>query len=54
MSQFFTIMDWALKKDRATMVITATSRPEHRYTEYQYIHHLPLCGPSSSPFFQAR
>ncbi|PIL24608.1 hypothetical protein GSI_12492 [Ganoderma sinense ZZ0214-1] len=28
-------MDWALKEDRATMVITATSQPEFRYTDYQ-------------------
>ncbi|KAM5530937.1 hypothetical protein V8D89_015382 [Ganoderma adspersum] len=35
MPQFFRCVDWALKPDRATMVITATSQPEFRYTEYQ-------------------
>ena len=53
MSQFFKVIDWALKKDRATMVITATSRPEHRYTEYQYVHHhLLLRASFSSPPFR--
>ncbi|EIN09720.1 CFS1-like protein [Punctularia strigosozonata HHB-11173 SS5] len=33
--EFFKIMDWALKDDRATMVITATSQPESRYTNFQ-------------------
>ncbi|KAI0352114.1 cyclopropane fatty acid synthase [Trametes cingulata] len=32
---FFRTLDWALKTDRATIVITATSRPEHRWSEYQ-------------------
>ncbi|EIN07709.1 S-adenosyl-L-methionine-dependent methyltransferase [Punctularia strigosozonata HHB-11173 SS5] len=35
LNQFFRIMDWALKPDRATMVITATSQPEHRHRVYQ-------------------
>lgn len=37
---YFRVMDWALKDDRATMVITATSQPEHRYTDYQCV--LPM------------
>ncbi|KAH9918572.1 cyclopropane fatty acid synthase [Epithele typhae] len=35
LGQFFRILDWALKPDRATIVITATSQPEHRWSEYQ-------------------
>ena len=37
MHQFFRCMDWALKPSKATMVITATSQPEFRYSEYQYV-----------------
>ncbi|KAI0040390.1 cyclopropane-fatty-acyl-phospholipid synthase [Auriscalpium vulgare] len=33
--EYFEMMDWALKKDGAAAVITATSQPEHRYSEYQ-------------------
>ncbi|KAL1937279.1 hypothetical protein VTO73DRAFT_13888 [Trametes versicolor] len=32
---FFQKLDWALKPDRATVVLTATSQPEHRWSEYQ-------------------
>ncbi|KAL1937271.1 hypothetical protein VTO73DRAFT_13880 [Trametes versicolor] len=32
---FFRTLDWALKRDRATVVLTATSQPEHRWSEYQ-------------------
>ncbi|KAI0365457.1 cyclopropane-fatty-acyl-phospholipid synthase [Pilatotrama ljubarskyi] len=32
---FLRVLDWALKPDRATVVITATSQPEHRWSEYQ-------------------
>ncbi|KAI0355023.1 cyclopropane-fatty-acyl-phospholipid synthase [Trametes cingulata] len=35
MQTFFRTLDWALKPDRAAIVITSTSRPEHRYSEYQ-------------------
>ena len=35
LNEFFRILDWALKPDRATIVITATSQPEHRWSEYQ-------------------
>ena len=35
LKQFVRVIDWALKEDRATMVITATSQPEFRYTDYQ-------------------
>ncbi|KAI0373250.1 cyclopropane-fatty-acyl-phospholipid synthase [Pilatotrama ljubarskyi] len=35
MHTFFRTLDWALKPDRAAVVITSTSRPEHRYSEYQ-------------------
>ncbi|KAI1791875.1 cyclopropane fatty acid synthase [Ganoderma leucocontextum] len=35
MHEFVRCMDWALKRDKATMVITATSQPEFRYTDYQ-------------------
>ncbi|KAF8495089.1 cyclopropane fatty acid synthase [Gautieria morchelliformis] len=34
-AEFFKMMDWALKRDRAAAVITATSQPEFRYSEYQ-------------------
>lgn len=37
MHQFFQRMDWALKPAKATMVITATSQPEFRYSEYQCV-----------------
>ncbi|KAJ6511411.1 putative cyclopropane fatty acid synthase [Mycena vitilis] len=33
--QFFSIVDWALKTDRAAAVFTATGQPEHRYSDYQ-------------------
>ncbi|OCH88840.1 cyclopropane-fatty-acyl-phospholipid synthase [Obba rivulosa] len=33
--EYFGVIDWALKRDRATVVITATAQPEHRYTDYQ-------------------
>ncbi|TFK85296.1 S-adenosyl-L-methionine-dependent methyltransferase [Polyporus arcularius HHB13444] len=32
---YFQVIDWALKADRATMVLTSTSQPEHRHSEYQ-------------------
>ncbi|RDX51303.1 cyclopropane fatty acid synthase [Lentinus brumalis] len=32
---YFQVIDWALKTDRATMVLTSTSQPEHRHSEYQ-------------------
>ncbi|KAJ3016514.1 hypothetical protein NUW54_g793 [Trametes sanguinea] len=35
MHDFFRTLDWALKPERATIVITATSQPEHRWSEYQ-------------------
>ncbi|KAI0738697.1 cyclopropane fatty acid synthase [Daedaleopsis nitida] len=34
-STFFRVIDWAMKRDRATIVITSTSQPEHRHREYQ-------------------
>ena len=37
LSTFFRIVDWALKPDRATVVITATSQPEDRWSEYQCV-----------------
>lgn len=33
--RFFEILDWALKSDRSAAVITATTQPESRYSEYQ-------------------
>ncbi|KAJ7611783.1 cyclopropane fatty acid synthase [Roridomyces roridus] len=33
--EYFGMADFTLKRDRATMVITATSRPEHRYEVFQ-------------------
>ncbi|KAJ6498323.1 cyclopropane fatty acid synthase [Mycena vulgaris] len=35
MGEYFNMIDWAMKKDRATVVITATSQPEHRYQTFQ-------------------
>ncbi|KAI0033834.1 cyclopropane-fatty-acyl-phospholipid synthase [Vararia minispora EC-137] len=35
MNEFFRIIDWALKPDRATIVLTATAQPEHRWSQYQ-------------------
>ncbi|KAJ7496790.1 cyclopropane fatty acid synthase [Mycena latifolia] len=32
---YFKALDWALKKDRATVVISVTTQPECRYSEYQ-------------------
>ncbi|KXN84102.1 Cyclopropane-fatty-acyl-phospholipid synthase, partial [Leucoagaricus sp. SymC.cos] len=32
---YFGMIDWALKKNNAAAVITATSQPEDRYTDYQ-------------------
>ncbi|KAI0311300.1 cyclopropane fatty acid synthase [Amylostereum chailletii] len=34
-TEFFSMVNWALKKDTATMVITATTQPEHRFSYYQ-------------------
>lgn len=33
--RYFEILDWALRPERATAVITATTTPEFRFTEYQ-------------------
>ncbi|KZV76688.1 CFS1-like protein [Peniophora sp. CONT] len=33
--QYFQILDWALKPDRAAAIITATTQPENRYTVHQ-------------------
>ncbi|EMD32775.1 hypothetical protein CERSUDRAFT_108601 [Gelatoporia subvermispora B] len=33
--EYFGTIDWALKNDRATVVITSTSQPENRYKDYQ-------------------
>ncbi|OCH84814.1 putative cyclopropane fatty acid synthase [Obba rivulosa] len=33
--EYFGVIDWALKKDRAAVVITSTAQPEHRYKDYQ-------------------
>ncbi|KAF7353522.1 Cyclopropane-fatty-acyl-phospholipid synthase [Mycena sanguinolenta] len=35
LGEYFNMADWALKTDRATVVITATSQPEHRYRIFQ-------------------
>ena len=35
--QFFRILDWALKPDRAAAVITSTTQPESRFSLYQYV-----------------
>ncbi|KAI0748082.1 cyclopropane fatty acid synthase [Daedaleopsis nitida] len=35
-NDYFKVVDWALKKDRGTAVISSTTQPEHRYTEMQY------------------
>lgn len=32
------MIDWALKADRATVVITATTQPEFRHRDYQYVY----------------
>ncbi|KAH9934391.1 putative cyclopropane fatty acid synthase [Fomitopsis serialis] len=32
---YFKVIDWALKPDRGTAVISSTTQPEHRYTELQ-------------------
>ncbi|KAK7029627.1 hypothetical protein VNI00_014325 [Paramarasmius palmivorus] len=32
---YFKAIDWALKRDRGTVVISSTTQPESRYTEYQ-------------------
>ncbi|KAJ7485687.1 cyclopropane fatty acid synthase [Mycena latifolia] len=32
---YFKTIDWALKTDRATVVISSTTQPEYRYSEYQ-------------------
>jgi len=34
-SEYFKMIDWALKTDRGTAVISATSQPEFRYSETQ-------------------
>ncbi|KAI0341264.1 cyclopropane fatty acid synthase [Trametopsis cervina] len=33
--KYFKMIDWALKKDKAAFVVTATAQPEHRYKDYQ-------------------
>ncbi|KAJ7759150.1 cyclopropane fatty acid synthase [Mycena metata] len=35
LGEYFSMINWAMKKDRATVVITATAQPEHRYQTYQ-------------------
>ncbi|KAJ7320737.1 Mycolic acid cyclopropane synthetase-domain-containing protein [Mycena albidolilacea] len=35
LGEYFNMLDWALKSDRATAVITATAQPEHRYQTFQ-------------------
>ncbi|KAF7376718.1 Cyclopropane-fatty-acyl-phospholipid synthase [Mycena sanguinolenta] len=35
LGEYFSMADWALKTDRATVVITATAQPEHRYQTFQ-------------------
>jgi cyclopropane-fatty-acyl-phospholipid synthase len=35
--QFFRILDWALKPERAAAVITSTTQPESRFSLYQYV-----------------
>ncbi|KAK7012833.1 cyclopropane-fatty-acyl-phospholipid synthase [Favolaschia claudopus] len=35
LGEYFSMIDWALKPECATVVITATSQPEHRYQKYQ-------------------
>ncbi|KAJ7132231.1 CFS1-like protein [Mycena epipterygia] len=32
---YFKAIDWALKTDRATLVVSSTTQPESRYSEYQ-------------------
>ncbi|TFY83624.1 hypothetical protein EWM64_g389 [Hericium alpestre] len=32
---YFRVIDWALKPDRGTVVISSTTQPEHRYSAYQ-------------------
>ncbi|KAF7373617.1 putative cyclopropane fatty acid synthase [Mycena sanguinolenta] len=34
---YFKAIDWALKTDRATVVISSTTQPEFRYSEYQLV-----------------
>ena len=34
---YFKKVDWALKDGRAAAVISASTRPETRYTNYQYV-----------------
>ena len=33
--EYFSVIDWALKPGRGTVVISSTTQPEHRYTEMQ-------------------
>jgi cyclopropane-fatty-acyl-phospholipid synthase len=33
--EFFRVIDWALKKERGAVVISSTTRPEYRYSDYQ-------------------
>ncbi|KAF9228329.1 putative cyclopropane fatty acid synthase [Gyrodon lividus] len=32
---YFAAVDWALKCDKATMVVSTSTQPEHRYSDYQ-------------------
>ncbi|EGO00140.1 hypothetical protein SERLA73DRAFT_52893 [Serpula lacrymans var. lacrymans S7.3] len=54
--EYFSMMDWALKEDRAAAVITATTQAESRYTDYQpddfaRHYHWPNCHlPSATSF----
>jgi cyclopropane-fatty-acyl-phospholipid synthase len=34
-AEFFRVIDWALKKERGAVVISSTTRPENRYSDYQ-------------------
>ena len=37
MDKYIKMVDWALKSDRATAVLTAATYPNSTYTPYQYV-----------------
>ncbi|KAF8994978.1 S-adenosyl-L-methionine-dependent methyltransferase [Cyathus striatus] len=59
LGHYFRVIDWALKKDRATAVISVNTQPEHRYTAFQNEdfmrrYHWPNCHlPSPIGFLNA-
>jgi cyclopropane-fatty-acyl-phospholipid synthase len=41
--QYFKLVDWALKLEGATAVVSSSTFPESRYTGYQYVKSLSAC-----------